>query len=154
MKVLIRENQLEIYKHVENFRKNHDNILNDLLSNPEFFEDLKDHSYNKNNYVNWWKIAKEDFYDLASRKYCGLLKDVLSKYKLWEKLWKPKDFGFSDYKERQRYSCKHQFEKCLDYHFDWLRGYPYEGDDGPRLNKNVYGVPDISKHFMETFYGK
>jgi hypothetical protein len=48
----------------------------------------------------------------------------------------------------------YQFQKCLEYHFDWLRGNPYEGDDGPRLNKVFYGVPDISEHFMETFYGK
>jgi len=154
MRFIITEQQDEIRKYLDILRDNYQNILNDLLSNPEFFEDLKDHSYNKHNYVHWWKSAKEDFYDLASRKYCGLLKDVLTKYKLWERFHKPKDYGFPNIEERRRFSCMRQFQMCIDFHFDLLRGNRYDGNDGPIENKVYYGVPDISEYFMRTFYNQ
>jgi hypothetical protein len=29
-----------------------------------------------------------------------------------------------------------------------------EGDDGPIVNKQLFGIKDITKYFMEIFYGK
>ncbi len=154
MKFILTEQQYDWKVYHEKFEKNYDNIFNELMSHPDFVEDLKNHSYNKENYVHWWKSAKEDFFDLASKKYCGLFKEILFKYELWEKIFKLSDYGFSNQAQNNELLCLRHVQWVMNRYFDWLRGYPYEGDDGPIINRAYYGVPDISEYFMEVFYNK
>ena len=148
MRIIVTEEQSEWHEYHSRFQQSKDNIFNDLMSHPDFVEDLKNYSYNKDGYTHWWKSSKEDFYEMASIKYCGLFKKVLSKYKLWGIIFKPSNY------QDERWACLSHIKWCLDRHFDWLRGNPYEGDDGPIINRSWFGVPDISEYFMETFYGK
>ena len=148
MKYIVTEDQIWEYK-----LKNIKNVFNDLLSNPDFFEDLKNYSYNKGNYVYWWKDSKEEFYELASKKYCNLLEEVLRKHKLWKYRFEPN--WIRSRSERREKSCFYEFEYFLKHHFEMVRNdEPYEGDDGPIVNKRLFGIKDITKYFMEIFYGK
>ena len=149
MKIIIKESQykrlLSEQDHM-NFWDNFDFILQDLLQDPEFREDLKEHSYNKNGYIYWWKKAKEDMENLIGEKYCGLFKQLAKKYKF--------KLQMNSYGER--YLCKRYGSMFGESYFHKLRGVRYVGDDAP-IDDRAYdyeGPPWVSRFFMETFYGK
>jgi activator of HSP90 ATPase len=84
MKIIIKESQYQrllLESNHMNFYDNFPIILEELLQVPEFREDLKEHSYNKNKLVHWWKRAKEDMEVLIRDKYCKLFKQLARKYK-------------------------------------------------------------------------
>ena len=91
MKIIIKESQYQrllLENNGDNFYDNFPTILEELLQVPEFREDLKEHSYNKNIHINWWKRAKEDMQVLIRDKYCKLFKQLARKYK-----FKSEDFN-------------------------------------------------------------
>ena len=149
MKIIIKESQykrlLSEQDHM-NFWDNFDVILQDLLQNPEFREDLKEHSYNKNRVVHWWKRAKEDMEELIRDKYCKLFKQLARKYKFKSELtW-----------QTERQLCWQYGTMFGEAYFHKLRGEKYVGDDSPMDDSDYYyeGPPWVSKFFMKTFYGK
>jgi len=149
MKITIKESQyqrlLSESNHM-NFYDNFPTILEELLQVPEFREDLKEHSYNKNGYVNWWKRAKEDMEFLIRDKYCKLFKQLARKYK-----FKIDDSGYGE-----RSLCMNYGKMFGEAFFHQLRGNRYVGDDAP-IDDSPYeyeGPPWVSKFFMKTFYGK
>ena len=84
MRIIIKESQYQrvlLENDYQNFYDNFPIILEELLQVSEFREDLKEHSYNKNGYLHWWKRAKEDMQFLIRDKYCGLFKQFAKKYK-------------------------------------------------------------------------
>ena len=148
MKIIIKESQykrlLSEQDHM-NFWDNFDVILQDLLQNPEFREDLKEHSYNKNRVVHWWKRAKEDMEELIRDKYCKLFKQLARKYKFKSELtW-----------QTERQMCWQYGTMFGEAYFHKLRGEKYVGDDSPMDDSDYYyeGPPWVSKFFMKTFYG-
>lgn len=150
MKYIIKESQYErllLEQDHNNFYNNFDSILEELLQVPEFREDLKEHSYNKNRVVYWWKNAKEDMEELIRDKYCGLFKKLARKYKF----------------KREPLMLSNERQLCWGYgtmfgeaYFHKLRGEKYVGDDSPMDDSRYYyeGPPWVSKFFMKTFYGK
>jgi len=149
MKIIIKESQykrlLSEQDHM-NFYNNFDSILEELLQIPEFREDLKEHSYNKNGVVHWWKRAKEDMEELIRDKYCGLFKKLARKYKFKSTLNYP----------REKQLCWQYGGMFGEGYFHKLRGNRYEGDDAPIDDSPYYyeGPPWVSEFFMKTFYGK
>ena len=148
MKIIIKESQykrlLSEQDHM-NFWDNFDVILQDLLQNPEFREDLKEHSYNKNRVVHWWKRAKEDMEELIRDKYCKLFKQLARKYKFKSELtW-----------QTERQMCWQYGTMFGEAYFHKLMGEKYVGDDSPMDDSDYYyeGPPWVSKFFMKTFYG-
>ncbi len=149
MKIIITESQYEkllLEQDHNNFYNNFDSILEELLQVPEFREDLREHSYNKNRVVHWWKRAKEDMEELIRDKYCGLFKKLARKYKF--------KIPIDSYGER--YLCRRYASMFGEGYFHKLRGEKYAGDDSPMDDRAYYyeGPPWVSKFFMKTFYGK
>jgi hypothetical protein len=150
MKYIITESQYEkllLEQDHMNFYNNFDSILEELLQVPEFREDLKEHSYNKNGVVHWWKRAKEDMEELIRDKYCRLFKKLARKYKF----------------KREPLMLSNERQLCWGYgtmfgegYFHKLRGNRYIGDDAPIDDSAYYyeGPPWVSEFFMKTFYGK
>jgi hypothetical protein len=150
MKIIITESQYEkllLEQDHNNFYYNFDSILEELLQVPEFREDLKEHSYNKNRVVHWWKRAKEDMEELIRDKYCGLFKKLARKHK-----FKLQTLLFSN----ERQVCWGYGKMFGEAYFHKLRGEKYVGDDSPMDDRAYYyeGPPWVSKFFMKTFYGK
>jgi hypothetical protein len=150
MKIIITESQYEkllLEQDHNNFYNNFDSILEELLQVPEFREDLKEHSYNKNRVVHWWKRAKEDMEELIRDKYCGLFKKLARKYKFKREplIW-----------SNERQLCWGYGTMFGEAYFHKLRGEKYVGDDSPMDDRAYYyeGPPWVSKFFMKTFYGK
>jgi len=149
MKYIITESQYEkllLESNHMNFYNNFDSILEELLLIPEFREDLKEHSYNKNMYTHWWKRDKEDMEDLIRDKYCKLFKPLAKKYK----------FVIQDNSYGERYICLQYGRMFGEAYFHKLRGNKYQGDDAPISDKGYWyeGPPWVSEYFMKTFYGK
>ena len=148
MKIIIKESQyrrlLSESNHM-NFYDNFDSILEELLQVPEFREDLKEHSYNKNRLVYWWKNAKEDMEVLIRDKYCKLFKQLARKYKFKSEDWLP-----------ERQSCWRFGTMFGEAYFHQLRGNRYIGDEAPIDDSKYYyeGPPWVSEFFMKTFYGR
>ena len=149
MRIIVKESQYQrllLENEHHNFYNNFSSILEELLQVPEFKEDLKEHSYNKNGHFYWWKRAKEDMEFLISEKYCKLFKQLGKKYKF--KL--PLDWP------SEKYLCKMYGGMFGEAYFHQLRGDKYIGDDAPIDDSSYYyeGPPWVSKFFMKTFYGK
>jgi hypothetical protein len=148
MKIILKESQYQrliLESNHMNFYDNFPTILEELLQVPEFREDLKDHSYNKNIRINWWKRAKEDMEVLIRDKYCKLFKQLARKYKFKSEGWLP-----------ESYLCQQYGTMFGEEYFDQLRGKRYVGDDAPIDDSPYYyeGIPWVSEFFMKTFYGK
>ena len=147
MRIIIKESQYQrvlLENDYQNFYDNFPIILEELLQVSEFREDLKEHSYNKNGYVNWWKRAKEDMQFLIRDKYCGLFKQLAKKYK------------FKLDVDGERYLCVTYGGMFVEAFFRQLRSNKYYGDDAP-IDDSSYdyeGPPWVSQFFMKTFYGK
>jgi hypothetical protein len=149
MKYIITESQykrLLLENNYMNFWNNFDVILQQLLQVPEFREDLKNHSYNKEGYLHWWKGAKEDMENLIRDKYCALFRKLGKKYK----------FKFELDWSGEIYFCGQYANMFGEAYFHKLRGNRYVGDDAPIDDGKYYyeGPPWVSEFFMKTFYGK
>ena len=149
MKIIIKESQYQrllLESNHMNFYDNFPTILEELLQVSEFREDLKQHSYNKNGYVHWWKRAKEDMEFLIRDKYCMLFKQFARKYK----------FKIEVNKYGEKYLCMNYGRMFGEAYFHELRGKRYVGDDAPIDDGPYYyeGPPWVSEFFMKTFYGK
>jgi len=148
MKIIIKESQYQrllLESNHMNFYDNFPIILEELLQVPEFREDLKEHSYNKNKLVHWWKRAKEDMEVLIRDKYCKLFKQLARKYKFKNEGWLP-----------ERQLCWRYGTMFGEAYFHQLRGNKYIGGGAPIDDSNYYyeGPPWVSEFFMKTFYGR
>ena len=149
MRIIIKESQYQrvlLENDYQNFYDNFPIILEELLQVSEFREDLKEHSYNKNGYLHWWKRAKEDMQFLIRDKYCGLFKQLARKYK-----FKLDVDGYGE-----KYLCMTYGGMFVEAFFRQLRSNKYYGDDAPIDDSSYYyeGPPWVSQFFMKTFYGK
>jgi hypothetical protein len=150
MRIIVKESQYQrvlLENGYQNFYNNFPIILEELLQVSEFREDLKEHSYNKNGYVYWWKSAKEDMEFLIRDKYCKLFKQLAKKHKF--------TIPLDDY-TGERYLCMRYGGMFGEAYFHKLRGNKYYGDDAPIDDSPYYyeGPPWVSQFFMKTFYGK
>jgi hypothetical protein len=165
MKYIITESQYNFLfeSDTDNFLDNLDNILRDLLSDENFYNDLRDHSYNKYEREYWWKKSHEEMYEIAVENYCYLYTKLKKKYKL--------NF-FVPFPSRNPYynrisECKSFFRAFLYNHFRELSGgISYRGEDSPlkdqpyqlldpdRKTSYYYeGPPWVPPYFMEVFGG-